>query len=61
MHESQQILVDNDFEIRIKLKLCLTYDLIMELLSFGDSMKVIEPQSLVKKIKEAHEKAYKQY
>lgn len=61
LHESQQILVDNDFEIRIKLKLCLTYDLIMELLSYGDSMKVIEPQSLADKIKEAHEKAYKQY
>ncbi len=61
LHETQQVLVDNDEEMKIKLKLCLTYDLIMELLSFGDSMKVIEPKSLANRIKQAHEKAYKQY
>ena len=33
----------------------------MELLSFGDNMKVIEPESLAKQIKEAHEQAFRQY
>jgi predicted DNA-binding transcriptional regulator YafY len=33
----------------------------MELLSFGDNMKVIEPKSLADQIKQAHEKAYRQY
>ncbi len=61
LHETQQILVDNEKELIIKLKLCLTHDLIMELLSFGDNMKVIEPEVLAKKIKQAHEMAYKQY
>jgi len=61
LHESQQILVDSDEEMKIKLKLCLTHDLIMELLSFGDNMKVIEPKSLADQIKQAHEKAYRQY
>lgn len=61
LHETQQVLVDNDQELIIKLKLCLTHDLIMELLSFGDNMKVIEPKLLEKRIKQAHEKAYRQY
>jgi predicted DNA-binding transcriptional regulator YafY len=61
LHDSQQVLVDNDVEMKIKLKLCLTHDLVMELLSFGDNMKVIEPKSLADQIKQAHEKAYRQY
>lgn len=61
LHDTQQVLVDNDVEMKIKLKLCLTHDLVMELLSFGDNMKVIEPKSLADQIKHAHEKAYRQY
>lgn len=61
LHETQELLLDNDQETRIKLKLCLTHDLFMELLSFGDNMKVIEPKKLSDEIKEAHKKAYKQY
>jgi len=61
LHDTQQVLVDNDEEMKIKLKLCLTHDLLMELLSFGDNMKVIKPKSLANQIKQAHEKAYRQY
>jgi len=61
LHDTQQVLVDNDVEMKVKLKLCLTHDLVMELLSFGDNMKVIEPKSLADQIKQAHEKAYRQY
>lgn len=61
LHETQQILVDNDKETKIKLRLCLTHDLLMELLSFGNNMKVIEPKVLAEQIKLAHEKAYRQY
>lgn len=61
LHDTQRILVDNDIEMKIQLKLCVTHDLIMELLSFGDDMKVVEPQSLADEIKQAHEKAYRQY
>lgn len=61
LHEKQEILIDNEYEFRIKLKLCLTYDLNMELLSFGDNVKVLKPASLVNKIKNAHQNAYKQY
>ncbi|HUN01845.1 MAG TPA: WYL domain-containing protein [Niabella sp.] len=61
LHETQQVLVDDDNETRIKLKLYLTHDLIMELLSFGNKVKVVEPKSLADEIKEAHRNAYKQY
>jgi predicted DNA-binding transcriptional regulator YafY len=61
LHHTQEVLVDDDKELRIKLKLCLTHDLLMELLSFGENMKVIEPKSLADRIKQAHKKAYSQY
>lgn len=61
LHDTQQVLIDNEDELQIKLKLCVTHDLIMELLSFGDNMKVLQPKSLVKEIKEAHQKSANQY
>jgi len=61
LHDTQQVMVDNDEELRIKLKLCITFDLVMELMSYGHYMKVIQPESLADEIKEAHKKACKQY
>lgn len=61
LHESQEVLIANEDEVRIRLKLCITYDLIMELLSYGDNMKVLKPAKLAKEIKIAHENAFKQY
>ncbi len=61
LHHTQQVLVDNNDELRIKLKLCITHDLLMELLSFGDKMIVVEPRSLVLEIQKAHEDGYRQY
>ncbi|MCB9033153.1 MAG: WYL domain-containing protein [Chitinophagales bacterium] len=61
LHETQQVLVDNEEEMKIKLKLCLTHDFLMELLSYGDNMKVIEPKSLADEIKQALKSAYEQY
>jgi proteasome accessory factor B len=61
LHDTQQILVDTEDELQISLKLCITHDLIMELLSFGDNMKVIKPERLVTEIKTVHKKAYSQY
>jgi predicted DNA-binding transcriptional regulator YafY len=46
LHESQQILVENDQELRIRLYLYTTYDLIQELMSYGDRVKVLEPADL---------------
>ena len=59
LHDSQEILIDNDREIRIQLKLYVTFDFMMELLSYGDAVKVIAPLSLAKELKEKHKRACK--
>lgn len=61
LHTTQQILVDTQKELRIMLKLCITYDLIVELLSYSNNMKVLEPKSLADEIKSLHRKAFDQY
>lgn len=61
LHHTQQVLEDNDEETKFKLKVCVTHDFLMELLSFGKYLKVIEPKSLADKIKQEHEKAFRQY
>lgn len=54
LHESQQILVDNDTETKIKLLLHVTSDFEMELLSQGDRVKVISPDKLKKRMREIY-------
>ncbi len=61
LHETQEIAIDNEIELQIKLKLHITFDFIMELLSFGDNLKVLAPLALVQEIKLAHEKAFLLY
>ena len=61
LHETQQVLVDNEDELQIRLKLWITTDLVMELLSYGAEMKVLKPKRLINEIKNAHEKASNQY
>jgi predicted DNA-binding transcriptional regulator YafY len=61
LHTTQQILVDNKAELQIKLKLCVTHDFLMELLSFGSNVKVLQPESLANEVKAAHKKAFAQY
>ena len=61
LHESQQILIDNEKELRIKLTLVITYDFFMELLSYGENLRVIKPESLINKMKSTFKKALKLY
>jgi proteasome accessory factor B len=61
LHQTQEILIDNRDELRINLKLCITHDFLMELLSFGENVKVILPKSLANQVKTAHKKAFEQY
>lgn len=61
LHHSQQLLADNEQEVLIKLKLAVTFDFVMELLSHGADVKVIQPQSLIDEIKGIYRKALKQY
>ena len=46
LHESQEVIADTPDELRISLMLFVTYDLIQEILSYGDRVKIIAPPSL---------------
>jgi len=59
LHETQETLIDNDFEFRIRLKVKITYDFIMELLSQSESMRVIAPLHLKSKMIDIYEEAIK--
>jgi len=61
LHESQEILIDNENELRIKLTIFITHDFIMELLSQGPNMKVLQPQSLVDTLKTSLQETLNQY
>jgi len=61
LHHTQQIIIDTDKELQIKLHLYITYDLEMELLSYSSDIKVLKPKSLANRLKDFHKKAYLQY
>lgn len=51
MHHSQKILMDHDSKVLIQYTFYPTYDFIMDLLSMGDQVEVISPESLREEIK----------
>jgi predicted DNA-binding transcriptional regulator YafY len=57
LHETQEITEDTENELRIRLTIYLTYDFTMELLSYGDTVRVIEPQRLRDELKGIHTRA----
>ncbi|RRO21416.1 helix-turn-helix transcriptional regulator [Flavobacteriaceae bacterium 14752] len=61
LHHSQKIISDNSEELIVKLKLIITYDFIMELMSMGENVKVIKPQSLIEILKTKAQKILNHY
>lgn len=61
LHESQQILIDNEEELRIRLTLFITHDFFMELLSYGENLRVIKPESLINDLKSTFKNVLKLY
>ncbi len=57
LHDSQETLIDNENEFRIKVAVKITHDFIMELLSQSENMKVIAPLHLKETLIKIHEKA----
>jgi predicted DNA-binding transcriptional regulator YafY len=52
------VIIDNANEIQIQLNICITHDFVMELLPFGNNLKVLQTASLLQTIKQAHKNAY---
>jgi predicted DNA-binding transcriptional regulator YafY len=61
LHSSQKIISENEGETRIELYLHITYDFVMELLSYGSELEVIKPDSLRKEMCKTYSEALKQY
>ena len=57
LHSSQEIMVDNNEEFRIKLRIRITNDFVMALLARSNSLKVIRPISLRKRINKIYQQA----
>ena len=57
LHPSQQILVDNDKELRIQITVHITHDLKSEILSSGSSVKVLQPVELDEWVRNEHLKS----
>ncbi len=61
LHHSQEVLLDNESELRIRLKVYIAMDFLKELMSYGPELKIIEPGHLCQHIENAHRKAFEQY
>jgi predicted DNA-binding transcriptional regulator YafY len=61
LHHTQKILLDNKKELRISLKIFITYDFVMEILSYGSCVKAIQPQELIDELKGNYKKAQRKY
>ena len=61
IHTTQKIITENNKELRISINVMVSYELEMQLLSYGDQVKVIKPVSLAKTIKGLHQKAAERY
>lgn len=57
LHPSQEILTDNEREFRIRLRLRITNDFVMALLSRSRSLTVIKPLHLRERVREVYEEA----
>jgi predicted DNA-binding transcriptional regulator YafY len=61
LHESQVIIQDNKDELLIRLNIYITHDFIMEILSYGESVKVIKPVNLIYDLKTSYQDALNLY
>lgn len=52
LHPTQEIILENDKEVQIKMQLYLTQELIMMILSYGPAVKVITPEKLKNQVKD---------
>jgi hypothetical protein len=61
LHKPQKVLADNEKEYRVQIKVYVTLDFIMEILSHGDQVTVIQPASLINTIKDTLKRSLKNY
>lgn len=57
LHHSQEIISDNEEEFRIRVRLRITNDFVMTLLSRSSSLTVIKPLSLRERVRDVYQRA----
>ena len=61
LHHTQKIVKETDDYVQFSMQVGITTELIMDLLAYGDGVKVLQPESLKNEIKERLEKAINNY
>ena len=61
LHHSQEVLQEKDEETIFQFYLAPTYDFVQEILSYGDQVKVLEPATLIEKMKKQLKNTLAQY
>lgn len=61
LHSSQRTIIDDEKEVRIELRVAMSYDLLQEILSHGHRVTVIAPKSLQEDVKQECLEMIKQY
>ena len=56
LHPSQKVLLQNEHEVQIQLKVYITQELKMAILSYGQEVKVLQPKTLKAELKKVIEK-----
>lgn len=61
IHHSQKVVKETASELHVQLELVINTELKMQLLSYGDQVKVLQPLSLAKEMKEVAQRMLKNY
>jgi len=61
LHPTQKILIDDENECRISLEIIPNYELTQQILKYGETVKVVEPQWLTNEIKEIFKRTIEKY
>ena len=61
LHPSQEVVQESEDEVLISLKLYLTPDFLSEILSYGEKVKVLKPQSLIDQVKNSLKNSFSNY
>jgi WYL domain-containing protein len=61
LHKSQQIIIENENELRISISVEPTYEVIANILSYGDAVEVISPDTFKELIADRLKSAYNRY
>ncbi|MFN8300203.1 MAG: WYL domain-containing protein [Chitinophagales bacterium] len=61
IHHSQKVVKETASELHVQLELVINTELKMQLLSYGDQVKVLQPTALAKEMKEVAQRMLKNY